>query len=419
MAHFALPWELFGSYFSFQLPTGKNSSQMTQHRTALITKTLVDAMRVGDILHDTAFAGFGARRQAKAVSFFFKGRLGGGKQRWVTIGQYGRPWTVDSARKEAIRFVGTPPPTKEEKAEQVAKQKQETPLSFAEVAETFLATHGTKLKPRTLVQYRRLMRDKLLPAFEGLALNEITRTVVDGAHSGWNVTPRDANHALSVLSKLMNWAEDQGYRVDGSNPCRRVVQFKTEPKERFLTKEELERLGSVLVKVEREQSVGLFALAAIRLLILTGARLSEILTLEWSFVDYERRALLLPDSKTGKKSIPLNDAAILILKAIPKYQGNSYVIVGNRHGKHLVNLHKPWIAIRAEAGLEDVRLHDLRHTYASVAVASGGSLPMIGKMLGHSQTQTTERYAHLTDDPVQKLAQSTGEVLATALLGKQ
>ena len=135
-------------------------------------------------------------------------------------------------------------------------------------------------------------------------------------------------------------------------------------------------------------------------------------------MDLERRLLLLPDSKTGKKAVVLNDAAVEVLKGIPKYEGNPYVIVCNRHGRHLVNLQKPWQMIRTTAGLGEVRLHDLRLRRASVAVATGGSLPMIGRMLGHSEPKTTQRYAHLTDDPIHRLTQATGEVISGALKGK-
>jgi integrase len=189
-------------------------------------------------------------------------------------------------------------------------------------------------------------------------------------------------------------------------------------RERFLTPDELARLGAAFEKAEASHLVGSYAIAALRLLIFSGARLSEILTLEWSHVDLDRRIIFLPDSKTGKKPLTLNDAAIEVLKTLPKFANNPYVIAGHRHGAHLVNLQKPWQLVRTLAGLETVRIHDLRHTFASVAVASGGSLPILGRQLGHSQPQTTQRYAHLADDPVRKLTQTTGEVLALAMKQK-
>jgi integrase len=213
----------------------------------------------------------------------------------------------------------------------------------------------------------------------------------------------------------MTWAEDQGYRPEGANPCQRVQRYKENKRERFLTREELARLGAALDRAEAERITGPYAIAALRLLIFTGARLNEIMTLEWSHVDLERRMVFLPDSKTGQKPLTLNDAALKVLKELPKFANNPHVIVGHRYGSHLVNLQKPWQAIRTLAGLEAVRIHDLRHTFASVAVASGGSLPVLGRQLGHTQPQTTQRYAHLADDPVRQLTQATGEVLDAAL----
>lgn len=390
---------------------------MPSRHSAVLTLSVVNAMQPGDIVHDTKLLGFGARRQSGAVSYFVKLRHHG-RQKWITIGQHGRAtpegqtWTPDLARRQAIKIMGNP--TTAEKA----KPAPTAHLCFADIAAKFLATHGAKLKPRTLEEQSRIVRRYLNPAFGKLAITAITRADVDAAHAAWKATPRAANHALAVLSSLMNWAEDHGYRPEDTNPCRRVVHYPQNNRERFLQPQELARLGTALEQARRDNLATPHAIAAIQLLVFTGARLSEILTLRWSYVDLERRALLLPDSKTGQKTIPLNDAAIDILRAMPRFAGNPFVIIGHIHGTHLVNLQKPWRRIRALAGLDDVRIHDLRHTFASVAVASGGSLPVIGRALGHSQPSTTQRYAHLTDDPVRHLTQATGQRLAQAMEGK-
>ncbi len=159
-------------------------------------------------------------------------------------------------------------------------------------------------------------------------------------------------------------------------------------------------------------------IAAIRLLVLTGARLSEIRSLRWDEVDLERRAIRLRDSKTGEKTIHLSEAAVEVLEALPRLPDNPHVICGNRKGACLVNLQKPWRRIRAMAGLPDVRLHDLRHSFASVAAAQGLSLPMIGALLGHSQPATTARYAHLADDPVGRANAAVSEQIAHAMRRK-
>ena len=229
-------------------------------------------------------------------------------------------------------------------------------------------------------------------------------------------TPRMANFCLAVLSKFMNWAEEKGLRPQFSNPVRGIRKYPENHRERFLTAEELQRLGESLDEELREHG-DIYAVAAIRLLILTGARLSEILTLKWEYVDLDRGLLLLPNSKTGKKAIVLNAAARKVLEELPRLNGNPHVICGHKEGQHLVNLQKPWRRIRKRADIEDVRIHDLRHTFASLAARQGGSLPRIGALLGHSQMQTTQRYAHLIVDDVRQLDETVGDELADMVLG--
>jgi hypothetical protein len=215
------------------------------------------------------------------------------------------------------------------------------------------------------------------------------------------------------LQRVTGWAEKRGLRPDGSNPCRHVEKYREGRRERFLSQAELGRLGDALR--EAEQSCSPWVVAAIRLLALTGARRNEILTLQWDHVSEEHGCLMLPDSKTGRKAIRLSPPALALLQSIPRLEGNPYVICGERAGRHLVNLEKPWRRIRATAGLNDVRLHDLRHSFASVAASGGQSLVVIGKLLGHSQPATTARYAHLADDPVRAASDAIGERIAAAM----
>lgn len=389
---------------------------MPRRLSAPISISVINSLQTGDIVHDTKLAGFGARRQKNAISYFVKLRVHG-RQRWITLGQHGRPtpdgtvWTPDTARRQAIKVMGNPAISEKRNP----SPKAEARTLFPAVADKFLALHGAKLKPRTLEEQQRIVRLFLKPAFGKLEVAAITRTEVETAHAGWKTTPRSANHALAVLSTMMNWAEEHGYRPQDSNPCRKIAHYPQNNRERFLQPEELTRLGTALDQAASQELASPFAIAALRLLILTGARLSEILTLQWSFVDFERGCLFLPDSKTGKKTIVLNDGAVDVLRRMPRLENNPFVIVGHIHGTRMVNLQKPWRRIRAIAGLDDVRIHDLRHTFASVAVASGGSLPIIGRQLGHSQPQTTQRYAHLADDPVRHLTQITGNAIMNAM----
>jgi integrase len=188
---------------------------------------------------------------------------------------------------------------------------------------------------------------------------------------------------------------------------------------RFLTLDEIARLGKVLKAAEDNFTQNIYAIAAIRLLLLTGMRLSEVLTLKWDYVDIERRLILLPDSKTGFKPVTLSPPAIDVLKRLPRMKDNLYVIVGHKNGDHLKDLQTPWRALRVAANIGACRLHDLRHTYASLAAASGASLPMIGALLVHKHVATTARYTHLANDPVQQLNDQIGAALAPSLVPKR
>jgi len=296
------------------------------------------------------------------------------------------------------------------------KRRERARRSTLELWKEFEKDHVEKLKESSRREYIRLFRRYVAPRMGGKALADITRDDIAALHRKMRKTPRMANLCLAVLSKFMNWAEAKGLRPQFSNPVRGIRKYPENHRERFLTAEELQRLGEALDEELREHG-DIYAVAAIRLLILTGARLGEITSLRWEYVDLDRGLLLLPDSKTGKKAIVLNAAARQVLEELPRLHGNPHVICGHKEGCHLVNLQKPWRRIRKRAGIEDVRIHDLRHTFASLAARQGGSLPRIGALLGHSQMQTTQRYAHLIVDDVRQLAETVGDELADMVLG--
>ena len=200
------------------------------------------------------------------------------------------------------------------------------------------------------------------------------------------------------------------------NPVRGVRLFQPEKRERFLSADEFAALGTALNTAEK-QGVNVKAINAIRLLALTGCRKAEILNLKWEYVDSHHKCLRLPDSKTGAKVVPLGQAAFKLLSKVKPVQDNPFVFAGT-DGKHFVGLQKIWTYIRSKAGLDGVRLHDLRHSFASVGVADGLSLPIIGKVLGHTQTRTTQRYAHLGDDPVREAVNSVAKSVNQALSRK-
>ena len=377
-----------------------------------VTKHSVDHMRPGETIRDTDLVGFGARRQKGAAVTYFLQRRIGARIRWVTIGRHGSPWTPESARKEAYRMLGQ---LADGRLPTTRRDDLDTKPTITDTAKTFMASHGTHLKEGSRVKYQYVIDAYIVPMLGDKLLDSVTRADVMRLHTGMAKKPPLANYAISVLSKLMTWSEEHGLRPLQSNPCWQMKRYRENKRQRFLSNAEYQRLGQVLAKTETLNEENLFIVAAIRLLLLTGARVGEIITLKWTWVDLDRQLLVLPDSKTGQKIIRMNGAAVAVLKALPRRDGNPHVICGRREGASLVNLEKPWRRIRAEAGLQDVRLHDLRHSFASVAAAQKGSLPMIGRLLGHSNPRTTARYSHLADDPVDGLNTSVGEAIAEAI----
>jgi integrase len=273
-------------------------------------------------------------------------------------------------------------------------------------------------KPRTAEEYRRAVELHINPILGQQRISDLTRPDVARLHHRLCDKPYQANRTLAVMSKMMNLAEEWGLRTDGSNPVRHVKKHREHKRERYLSDAELQRLGAALLNAQANAVESPFAIAAVWLLILTGARLTEILTLKWVMVDFENAVLRLPDSKTGAKPIYLNAAAIDLLQTIPRLDGNSHVIVGKRPAARLINLQRTWRRLRTQAGLDDVRIHDLRHSFASVAVGSGMSLPMIGKLLGHTQPATTARYAHLGADPMRAASDLVGGKIASLMHAK-
>jgi len=386
--------------------------------TLQITKRNVEAAQpelVDTYIWDRALKGFGLKiTPAGKRVYLVQYRLGGrrGRTRRITIGQHGVV-TADQARSEAKRLLGEVAAGRDPAAD---RDKAKVGETLGQVLKEFFGQHvDAKLKPRTAEEYHRLARLYVLPKLRNRLLADIDRSEIAQLHHSLRDKPYPANRTIALLSKFFNWCEKHGLRPDGSNPCRHIEKYKERMRERFLSEEELARLGKALQAAEDAQTASPWAIAAIRLLLLTGARLSEILTLQWDNVDFERQHLRLPDSKTGQKSIYLNAPALRVLSDVPRLEGNPYVICGERAGAHLVNLQKPWRRIRTTADLEDVRIHDLRHSFASVAVGGGMSLPLIGALLGHSQPQTTQRYAHLSADPIKAASDYVGKRIAVAM----
>jgi integrase len=272
------------------------------------------------------------------------------------------------------------------------------------------------LKPSTAGEYKRCVEIFINPEIGTMKLVSVERTDIAKIHHQLRHIPYQANRVLGVLSIMFNLAESWNLRPAFTNPCRGVRKYKEKKRERFLSREELGRLGEAL-RIEEEFTPS--AVACIRLLLLTGCRLGEIQTLKWSYLDLDTCLAFLPDSKTGRKTLYLGSVAVKLLRTIPRRRDNPYVVTGDVEGQHLTDMQKPWRRIRKLAELPDVRIHDLRHTFASSGVALGQGLPIIGKLLGHSQPQTTARYAHLAASPALEVADKISESLSDLIEWKE
>lgn len=332
----------------------------------------------------------------------------GGRMRRYTIGQHG-PWTADAAREEAIKTLARVHHGENPADERQEERKVPTVKQFGKM---FMERHvEVHLKPTTQAEYRRSVDLFIVPKLGARRMTDITRADVAAFHHEFRHIPYQANRTLGVLSKMFSLADLWEIRADGINPCRGVRRYKEEKRERFLTQEEYLRLGRALDEAKDEPE----ATNALQLLALTGCRLSEIQKLKWEHVFLPERELRLPDSKSGAKIVQLGQAAVEVLDAIPRIEGNPYVITGRKEGGYLTDVQKPWRRIRAAAGLEGLRIHDLRHSFASDALELGEDLTMIGRMLGHSDIKTTARYAHLKKTPVKTATDKVSGRIASAL----
>ena len=382
------------------------------NRIPRITKRSVDAIKVGGtdtVYWDGELTGFGLRvRRSGRKSYVVQTRIAG-KLCWFTIGPHG-PLNPDQARARALEILAC---AKKGIDPRDADARREAEPSMADLGRRFLEEYvPVHCKPSTREEYSRSVRLFVDPVIGELRVPEVQRKDIAALHHGLRDKPYQANRTLGVLSKMFSLAEVWGWRPDGSNPCRHVKRYKEHKRERFLSPEETERLGQVLRDVEEEMPS---AVAAFRLLLLTGCRMSEIRDLRWEYVKDD--CIELPDAKTGGRVVPLGPEARAVLSAIPRDEDNPWVIAGRLPGSHLTDLQRPWRRIRKQAGLEGVRIHDLRHSFASRALALGESLTMIGKLLGHTQVQTTARYAHLARDSIQTAAARITGSIGGNLLG--
>lgn len=418
---------------------------------AKLTKRTVDAVKFGaaDVfLWDSELKGFGLKVTPKDRRVFLAQYWAPNLQRVrrrVTLGKFGT-LTVDQARAAAQRLLGRVANGEDPAADASSGRRAAKDATVAIVSVEYLDETKAKMKPRTAHEYARLFRVYIVPAIGRKPVAHVTLRDVASLHLAHRKHPYQANRVVQLLKTFFFWSETRGYRTMNTNPCRGLAMFPERERERFLTVEEVGRLGVALAKAEREGlppapslrskpsspekakhrpksadtpfPANPFAVAAIRFLLFTGWREQEALTLRWADVDMERGAATLPDTKTGKSQRPIGAPAIALLAALPRLSGSPYVFPGARSGQPLREIKRVWTAARHAAGLDGVRLHDLRHTVASFAVGSGHSLFLTGKLLGHARAETTQRYAHLADDARKAAADTVSGALEAALSGR-
>ena len=380
-----------------------------------LSNRVVDGLPAGDkeiIYWDRDLPGFGVRVYPNgAKTYLVQGRGPRGSKR-ITVGRHGTI-PADEARRQGAVLL-----TRIKAGEEPGSGPDaEGGLTVADLAERYLREHvEVRCKPNTVSGYRRVIGKHLLPTLGKVPIAALGREHVADLHYRLRKTPVAANEAVGALSRMLNRAEAWGLVPAGSNPCRFVTRYRTRRPERFLTENEFRRLGEALDAVEAEGRIPVHAAAALRLLILTGCRSGEVLSLRWEDVELERNEVRLRDSKTGPRVVPLSPAAARVLAGIPRPAGNPWVIAGSEPGARLTHIAYYWYRVRERAGLDDVRLHDLRHSFASRALALGEDLTMIGKLLGHRKIQTTARYAHLARDSVKESAALVAASIAADIM---
>jgi integrase len=389
---------------------------------------------------DDTVTGFGVRVRTTGVkSYVVVYRVGAGRGapvRRYTIAAVGKI-TPDRARARAKVILGSVAHGLDPADQKTTARRMPT---VAELSNRFMAEHvKTKRKTGTAEFYRDLLDRIVKPAVGTIKADKLTRLQVSRLHSSLAETPFQANRMLAVVGSMYTFAGRAGIVPEAVNPARRIDKFKESRRERFLTGEELERLGSAIrqaettgipwavdesrptakhvPKAKRSTKIAPSAAAALRLLLFTGCRLREILHLRWEHVDFERGCLFLADSKSGRKTVILNAPAISVLSGLERI--SPYVVPGDDPERPRHDLKRPWDAVTKWAGLIGVRLHDLRHTYASFGAGGGLGLPVIGRLLGHTQAATTARYAHLDNDPLRRASEAIAGRIAAALDGRR
>lgn len=399
-----------------------------------INKSSIDKLRTDkahEFFWDDTLKGFGIKiYRSGRKSFIVQGRLNGRDRRY-TIGAFGSPWTAEKARGQALEYLSSLAkgidPTTEQKAKRlqgnfsVLVQQYQSEVSIRKkeatqaLEKSMINRHILPLlgKKRVLDLDKRDLQKFMIDVSAGrTAKDERTgprgRAIVKGGKGA-------ANRSLEIISSILSYGVENCVRPD--NPAIGVEKFKLKVHDRYLNNAELERLGDALLSAERK-GVSPYAVGAIRFMLLSGCRSGEALSLQHSWIDFENNLIKLPDSKTGQRVMLLGRGAVELLQKMEPHPNSPLVFPSSSGGETQISIQRIWRNIRSEADLDDVRLHDLRHNFASAAVSSGESLYIVAKLLGHSQIRTTQKYAHLAPDPVKRAADDVSDRLIERLNGK-
>ncbi len=392
---------------------------MAKLRRTTISRSTVEKLKADKdtVFWDSELLGFGVRVYPTGRKVYVvQTRTGGENGKRVMIGRHG-VITPEEARRRAALIVSRIKAGEDPVPEPTAVTEAKGP-TVADLTAMYLEeVVAVRLKPASARVYRSVIGKHVLPTLGRRPALSVDHAAVSALHQSLAATLSAANRAVEVLFRIYRAAEERELIPEGSNPCRQIAMNRQRRHERFLTDREFRRLGRVLDEEEENGGSHMYAAMAIRLLLLTGCRKSEILNLRWDHVHLEAREMRLADGKTGPRRVQLSPAAAAALACIPRVEGNPHVIPGMRPGSRMSDLQRPWMRIRDRAGLGDMRLHDCRHSFASRALALGESLPAISRLLGHSQMQTTARYAHLARDSVHEAAERISDRIERALFG--
>ena len=391
-----------------QRPSDRRSTGLVR-----LTKTQVEGLPLPEAGHrvywDDRLIGFGVRVSARGRrSYFVQSRLPSGRQINLTLGAHGQ-MTCEQARDLATQMLAKAragiDPAGERRSARRAECDRRTAPSVMELAQRYLAEHAEpKKRPASVRADKSLLKTIILPALSRKRVADVTHADIERLHNAHRESPYAANRAVALLSKMFSLAVR--WTLCSDNPCKGIERFQEIKRQRYLKPAELQLLAAAL-----QRRIGDAAASAIAFLLLTGCRRGEALGARWTDFDLEHRLWIKSGATTKRRTehrLPLSQAALQLLAGLPR--SSEFVFPGRKSHSALVEIKACWRSVCREAGISNCRIHDLRHTHASILASSGFSLPIIGELLGHTQAATTHRYTHLFDDPLREATDRVGDL---------